>query len=218
MWLNSSFQISSSKHLSGCLSWTNRIISILLLVTCAHVQVASGQAPEIFTSVGHQGEIISTAFSKDGRYLATGSTDQTVKLWDVRNGSLLRTFSGHVNSVAGVAFTPDGKTLISAADHVRLWDINSGMQIGTGPTHKLGKAFEQRPGYVSFRPRILNFVAVSPNGRLAVSGGSDKKIKLWDTRTRAEILTFSTHRSHVKTAVFSPDNRYVLFFVCGLVG
>lgn len=184
--------------------------SIMLMTAYMQVASAVNQITEVFTPTGHQGEILATAFSRDGRYMATGSADQTVKLWDVNSGSLLRTFSGHVNSVAGVAFTPDGKTLVSAADNVILWDINSGRQRGIGPVHTLGKAFRNRPGYISFRPRILNFVSLSSDGRLAISGGSDEKVKLWDTGTRAEILTFSGHKGWVNSAIFSPDNNYVL--------
>jgi WD40 repeat protein len=66
------------------------------------------------------------AFSPDGRLLASGSDDKTIKLWEVASGSLVRTLSGHTNDVRSVAFSPDGRLLASGSDDktIKLWDIS----------------------------------------------------------------------------------------------
>jgi WD40 repeat protein len=68
----------------------------------------------------------SVAFSPDGRLLASGSRDKTIKLWEVASGSLVRTLTGHTDSVFSVAFSPDGRLLASGSDDntIRLWDIS----------------------------------------------------------------------------------------------
>jgi WD40 repeat protein len=66
------------------------------------------------------------AFSPDGQLLAPGFDDDTIKLWDVANGRLVRTLEGHTDVVLSVAFSPDGKILASgsADGTIKLWDIS----------------------------------------------------------------------------------------------
>ena len=75
------------------------------------------------TLVGHTNPVHGVAFSPDGQTLASGSWDNTVRLWRVSDGILLRTLEGHTDPVLSVAFSPDGQTLASGSRDktVRLW-------------------------------------------------------------------------------------------------
>ena len=67
----------------------------------------------------------SISFSPDGKYIATGNSDKTVKIWDVNGGTVIRTLEGHRNSVNSLSFSADGRFIVSGSRDktVRIWNI-----------------------------------------------------------------------------------------------
>src|SRR5690606_8835907 len=74
---------------------------------------------------GHSGWVNSITFSPDGKLIASGSYDKTIRLWDVATGAPTAALEGHSNCTDSIAFSPDGKLLASASDDgtIRLWDV-----------------------------------------------------------------------------------------------
>ncbi|MEH2349275.1 MAG: serine/threonine-protein kinase [Nostoc sp.] len=117
------------------------------------------------TLSGHAWAVLTVAFSPDGQILATGSDDNTIKLWEVNTGQLICTLVGHSWSVVAVAFTADGETLLSAScdKTVKLWKVSTAEEIVT------------LSGHVD----SVSAVAMSKVRQLIASGSRDKTIKLW---------------------------------------
>ena len=91
----------------------------------------SGQALRTFIDEG-TGEILSVAFSPDGKYALSGSVDGNIRLWDIQTGVKLKKFIGHSDMITSVSFSPDGRHILSGGDaSVRLWDISTGEEIAT---------------------------------------------------------------------------------------
>lgn len=166
--------------------------TLFLLFACFTGNIIA-QTPRLVAPIGHTGGVEMIAFSPDGKYILTGNTDNTAKLWDLK-GHEIQTFKGHTNGVNSVAFSPDGKKVLTGSrdSTAVLWDL-------------YGKVIQTFTGH----GQLIESVAFSPDGNYVLTGGRDNKAKLWSLDGRV-VRTFKGHDKDVNSVAFSPDGKQIL--------
>src|SRR5262249_18582612 len=124
---------------------------------------------------GHTVAVRAIAFAGDGKRILTASEDQTLRVWDIETRKELRSLQVLANPKGVVAFSADGRLALAGglADRTPvLWDVEAGKHLRAfDGTHVWG----------------VHSLAFSPDGKRALSGGSDRAVRLWDVATGKEL-------------------------------
>jgi WD40 repeat protein len=144
---------------------------------------------------GHSSTVECVSFSPDGKLIASGSYDSTIRVWDTVTGVTLKTLNSHLRRVFSVCFSPDGKLIVSGSidSIIRVWDTLTGVTLKTLKGHLFS----------------VHSVCFSPDGKLIASGSDDETIRVWDTVTGSAFKTLNGHSSIVTSISLSRHSSVV---------
>jgi WD40 repeat protein len=181
-------------------------------------------------SMGHQGTVRDVCFSPDGSVLASGSDDETLRLWNMWNGDELKNFVGHDNAITSVDYARNGAYVLTASldNTLKLWDVS---EESGGP-----RSFFQKDtnSWLKMRKELVTFVGNQDGvkeGRLSadlkwvVSGGMDGTVRVFDATLNVAMsenrkrgvavnvppqIVLYGHAGMVRTVCISPDSWRVV--------
>jgi WD40 repeat protein len=196
---------------------TSRHAALVLigLSSALNPVAAAPPAKTLPGTIEHKQYVYCIAFSPNGDFLAVGGGDRPfdeakgsaeLALWDVKTRKKVRSFEGHTAYVYALTFSPDGKSLASAADDytIRIWDVATGKEAVV----------------LKDLPRGTSSIAYSPDGATLAAGKLPPKysevkdawklpgtVILWDTRTYKVRAKLEGHAGYVTAVAFSPDGK-----------
>ena len=177
-----------------------KILSCAACILCQlTLSVAAKDVRNMTTLRGHTDYIRTLTFSPDGKSLASGSPDHTIKIWDTATGRNTVTFDYHAaaGTVFALAYSRDGKTLAVGCNRkeaIMLWDVVTGKNTAALQGHIEG----------------ITSLAFSPDGKTLASASFDGTIKLWKMPAGVNTATLKGHQGVIASLAYSPDGRTIV--------
>ncbi|HBB94070.1 MAG TPA: hypothetical protein DC054_01650 [Blastocatellia bacterium] len=193
--------------------------------------------PELVLQTGHSLGVNCLAFGPDGKWLASGGSDNSIKIWQVATGRELRALTGHPAPIKSLATSPDGQWLASGSNDgtVKVWNVSTGRELYSLPVQASSieaLAFSPDNGVIasgdadgtiniwnrtdgkpiktlSEHSKAVTVLAFSGDGTLLASGSADTTVKVWDTGTWQAVRTLHKHTTKITAIVFSPDSSWL---------
>jgi WD40 repeat protein/uncharacterized caspase-like protein len=169
-----------------------------LLFTVFFNALLFAQKSKLVLPVGHTSVVTECNFSPDGKYLITGSSDNTACIWNVETGQMLHHLKGHGNRIIEAGFSADGTKIftLSFNGSVRVWNALTGDSLWM------------------FESQITNtknlFASFSPNSNLLLMNLNDTLAQIMDLKTGNQIKVFRKNGSNIEDGRFSPDGTKII--------
>jgi WD40 repeat protein len=145
---------------------------------------------------GHDLDVRSASFSRDGAHVLTASQDGSARIWDARTGKSLAVLTGHDLGLYSAAYNAAGDRIVTASRDktARVWDLATGKELAKMSGHQ----------------GVVYSAAFSRDGKRVVTSSPDGTARIWEAETGSELLVLRGHKGEVNSAAFSPDGARVV--------
>ena len=187
---------------------------------------------------GHTGDVNSVGFNHDGTKIVSGSSDNTIRVWNVDTGECILTLKGHTNRVLSVGFNHDGTKIVSGSDDetIRVWDIDvldkkqlihnkdvyavtfnkDGTKVASGSKDKTIKIWDVTTSKLDMilegHKKWVKSIAYNHDGTKLASGSSDNNIIIWNTKTGKIEKILKMHTGPIKSVAFNADGTRLVSY------
>lgn len=171
---------------------------ILMIFSTSNISLFANEGYYTMKTIGqHDDEVLGVFVNWNNTMFASCSVDETVKLWSLPDGKLIRTMVGHLGEVNNVSFSGNDKYLATGStDHtIKIWDVATGKELKTLFGHT-----DQVIGVYFSQDAASTFVA---------STSFDKTVKLWDVALGKEIKTLRGHTATINNVAYSYDGLHI---------
>ncbi|MCX6156964.1 MAG: protein kinase [Ignavibacteriae bacterium] len=177
-------------------TYSNKLLSLYYKIGKKGIKKGLKSLSLVKSFEGHKKSINSVCFTSCGKFIVSGSNDNTIKLWNCESGECIRTFEGHQDAVKSICVSPNGNLILSGSrdNTTKLWDINSGLCIKTFNEHT---------------DSVQN-VYFSPKGEYAFSLTSDYQLNIIDMSLSKCTIKIDSKSKHISCVSISPDGKYFL--------
>ena len=209
--------------------------ALLLSLSASPIVWAQGRPDIFWMSGGHSAAVNAISVSPDGNLIASGGSDNTVKIWSVTTGILVRSLEGSSNQVTSVSFSPNGQIVAAgnADGNVYCWRVSDGalLRIFRGHGYAYAVAVAPNNNFVAATSgnriylwrlsdgalvRIFHgatdtifTLSFSPNGEMIAAGAGDRNIRIWRVSNGTLLQTLTGHTGAVNAVAFSPNGSLI---------
>ncbi|BAZ05498.1 WD40 repeat domain-containing protein [Calothrix sp. NIES-3974] len=171
--------------------------------------------PLQYTFKRHIWDVSTLVFSPDANKLISGSFDETIQIWDLKQGKLLQSLPGHKDGVNAVVISRNGKTLVTAGGtaenrtdtKIQVWNIGNASQVNNSQKSSNRNRSIRKLHTLTGHTQGITGLAISPDGQTLFSASYDKSIKQWDLTTGKLIRNLVNHGHGIRAIALANDGR-----------